>query len=175
MTEHLWAPLSNKLSAVTIPACLPEETVPPFSQRISEKVMREKEALVSYAALERCGDYREGSTFDGFPVSIFAELSNMEDKPWNDYQEVHEILRSPTVKKLKQNPELLKELKFISDHCDRSIGEFALMKCQRRACEHCNLNPSQASLFMPDSFCVAHNGNLAGLLIKLRNASEKAV
>ncbi|KAJ8027303.1 hypothetical protein HOLleu_32412 [Holothuria leucospilota] len=150
--EHLWSPLSNKLSALMLPACIPGETVPPSAQTgITEKARLEKEALVFNAAMERCGGYWEDSSFDGFPVSTFTEPCNQMDTPWSDYAEVHNVLKAPTQKKLRDHPTLMAELKFISNHCGRRIGEFTLMKCRNLSCDHCTTNPPQgkaiASIF----------------------------
>ncbi|KAJ8019969.1 hypothetical protein HOLleu_41765 [Holothuria leucospilota] len=139
MIEHLWSPLSDKLSAVSLPAVLHGEEIPPSQQTgLTEEEKEEKEVIVFDTAMDRCAEYWEGATFDGYQVEVASEYCKGQDFPWADYDKVHAALQNPTKASMKNHPEILSELKFIAAHCDRRLGEFTLMKCMEQLCTFCH-------------------------------------
>ena len=67
--EHAWAPLSMKLTGVTLPITLPGETVPPNQQHLGEDELYQKETRVFDNALHLLNGYWNIMTYDGYSVN----------------------------------------------------------------------------------------------------------
>ncbi|KAJ8020324.1 hypothetical protein HOLleu_39890 [Holothuria leucospilota] len=111
------------------------------STGLTEEEKEEKEVIVFDTAMDRCAEYWEGATFDGYQVEVASEYCKGQDFPWADYDKVHAALQNPTKASMKNHPEILSELKFIAAHCDRRLGEFTLMKCMEQSCTFCREHP----------------------------------
>ncbi|KAJ8020058.1 hypothetical protein HOLleu_41900 [Holothuria leucospilota] len=83
MNEHLWLPLSDKLSAVSLAAVLEEEDVPLSQQAgLREEQEEDKEVVVFDTAMERCREYWHGTAFDGHVIAVTSEYCKTQDSTW---------------------------------------------------------------------------------------------
>ncbi len=67
--EHLWAPLTNWLTAVYFKAMLGGENKPPSEQNISEKDKKAKEEKIYDRAISELNTYWNGKDFDSYPIT----------------------------------------------------------------------------------------------------------
>ncbi|XP_071842085.1 uncharacterized protein [Apostichopus japonicus] len=136
--EHAWAPLSRKLSGVTLSATLEGDDKPPCKQTdISEDLKQQKEKKIFRRSLNELDVFWNGMTFNGFPVTSRG-VSPHEKQHFSDYEDIHTVVAKGGKRKLKDYPNILEELKFIASHCDRQPGEFTIMKCESEDCSHCS-------------------------------------
>ena len=126
--EHLWSPCSKWLAGVSIPACLPDETVPPTLQSIDAEQRAEKERAVFNNALDRLNMYWNGNVHDNFRVSSIGiqgtDGSHDRQLKHTDFEEVREMFKAPmkSIKSDKQKCKLLEEWRYYVKHMDRRWG-----------------------------------------------------
>ncbi|XP_071504199.1 uncharacterized protein [Diadema antillarum] len=136
--EHLWSPLSKFLAGVSLPACLPGETVPPALQSISPDEKLEKETIVFENALNRLNMYWDGRVHDGFRITSKAVLPNAGDEN-GTYTVVRNMFHS-SLRGIRESSDLSEahdEWKYISAHMDRRSGFVCFRKgsCGESTCK----------------------------------------
>ena len=150
--EHAWAPMSRKLTGVTLSATLPGEAEPPCQQKIADEQQRVKEEKVFNKALEELDNFWNGMTFSGHPIYSRGVKCGEEETPFSEYERVHAIVGKASSSEVLRNKDLVEELKFIASHCDRQPGEFTITKCQRNDCAYCKSHPIRATHAMAEFF-----------------------
>lgn len=148
--EHAWSPLSNALTAVTIPACLSEEDEPPCKQNLAQKDKDEKNRKMLEKAANTLATYWKNLSYDGNPViPIIMKENDREKESYHDHKTVEELVYA-SKKALDEGSKALKyarkEFSFFCKHADRRSNCFTLMKCQlfkpkEEECDWCRENP----------------------------------
>ena len=122
--EHKWSPCSKWLAGVSIPACLPGETIPPSQQSLSPEEKLEKESLLFSNALDTLNSYWNGKMHDTFKVTFVPVKDGEAVSRYNDYSDVKDMLSS-SLRAIKANEghmELLEEWRYLVKHMDRRWG-----------------------------------------------------
>ena len=144
--EHLWAPLSKKLSSVRLsPIAEGDHKAPYYISGLSEEAKKAKEASVFDKAITEMADVHwNHASFDGFPV-IPVPVKCVNNLPTSDHETVSKFLKAP----LKQARDgssyktLLEEYKFMLAHVHRHHNEVIFLKCNE--CVHCTQHPVQTT------------------------------
>ena len=146
--EHLWSPLSNKLTSVQFNAVADGDSKPPCqTYGISEEERSKKEGEVFDRAIkELCDVHWRSFHFDGFEVKpLGVDCIGHKPSPYDDHDDVALFLkatlrdlRSPKFKKYRE------EADFLIKHADRRKNELVLLKCESSNCSHCQVKPFQA-------------------------------
>ena len=91
--EHLWSPMSKKLSNVILPSVLEGDDVAPCLHKEVETEERGlKEAKVFDNALTLVRDkYWKDATFNGSKITTLVKKSLEAECPYCDYDHVHEV------------------------------------------------------------------------------------
>ena len=136
--EHLWSPCSKFLAGVSLPACLPGETVPPSQQTISPREKKQKEGQVFDNAFERLNMYWDGKIHDGFRITSIAVKQDQESGS-GMYPNVQNMFQSSlrTARESQDTAALLEEWKYLVRHMDRRRGFVCFRKggCGDPSCE----------------------------------------
>ena len=143
--EHLWSPMSKKLTSVILPSVLEGEEEPPCRQSdISDEERRMKEAVVFDKAMDLVKSrYWGGAKFNGSEVTTHYKPCLEEEHPYSDYKETHKLLTGP-IAHARNNKEITKELRFLTKHVDRKSNELIFMKCYDPRCAFCVQHPVKA-------------------------------
>lgn len=138
--EHLWSSLARWLAGVSLPVCLPGETVPaPQQTNLTVDERLEKEQRVFDNALDRLDMYWSGKVHDGFKVTSTGMVSTKEDyqRKYSDYDLVKQMFDS-SLRAIGDSEELSalnQEWKYMVKHMDRRCG---LVIFRNLACEDDN-------------------------------------
>ena len=91
--EHLWSPMSKKLSSVILPSVLEGDNVAPcLRKELETEERRLKEAKVFDNAMTLVRDkYWKDATFNGSKITTLVKKSLEEENPYRDYDHVHEV------------------------------------------------------------------------------------
>ena len=148
--EHAWSLLSNCLTSVTIPACLPDEDIPPCKQNLSQELKNDKTAEMLENAACTLSSYWENLTYDGNPVvPIVIKREDVAKEKYKDHNKVEEVVYA-SKKALDNGSNELKQIRgefaFLCRHADRRANCFTLLKCQLfkpdgMECDWCKENP----------------------------------
>jgi hypothetical protein len=93
--EHLWSPMSKKLSSVILPSILEGENSPPYLQKgLQPDEVRLKEAAVFDRAMMLIRDqYWKEATFNGNEITTVVKPCLEKETPYDDYDHVHKVIR----------------------------------------------------------------------------------
>ena len=106
--EHKWSPCSKWLAGVSIPACLPGESMPPAKQSLGTEDKLKKENEVFDNALDIIQCYWNGKVHDDFKVTSVPVKS--DTVPMNTaYSDVKNMLGN-SLRSIKSNPIQMKLL-----------------------------------------------------------------
>ncbi|XP_062518097.1 uncharacterized protein LOC134193289 [Corticium candelabrum] len=143
--EHLWSPCSKWLAGVSLPSCLPGETVAPALQNVSYEERRTKEDQVFSNALDQLDIYWDGKFHDGFRVTSVGVKSGVSHAPTltrysqGDYENVKNMLKSSlrAIKADEVKMQLLEEWRYLVKHMDRRWGMVCFRKgsCRDDSCK----------------------------------------
>ncbi|CAB4044267.1 PREDICTED: uncharacterized protein LOC105443326 [Paramuricea clavata] len=135
--EHLWAPLSNRLSGVIFsPLIDDDKTAPALQSGIDSATVKRKESTIFDRAMNDIKDkHWKDVLFDGFPVQTKIIPCNNDNLLFNDYDDVKACLKSP-LRDLHQYADLIKEFNECNKHIDRHLNEIIFVKCDDSSC--CN-------------------------------------
>jgi hypothetical protein len=91
--EHLWSPMSKKLSSVILPSVLEGEEDPPYLQsKLDEAELRTKEAAVFDNAMMLVRDvYWKDAMFNDSEVTTLVKKCLVKESPYDDYGHVHQV------------------------------------------------------------------------------------
>ena len=134
--EHLWPPLSNALVGVTLPSCVPGESLPPAKQSTKMQTpekRRSKEKIVFDNAMSTCSAHWKNTTFDNFPINVHIVKCNQDELLFNDYEEVKKFLSCP-LRDLHKYSKLNKEFQEMLNHIDRHLNEIVFKKWSNKKC-----------------------------------------
>ena len=98
--EHLWSPMSKKLSSVILPSVLKGEDSPPYLQSdLSKDELKLKEAAVFDNAMMLIKDvYWKNAMFNESKVTTIVKQSLAKESPYDDYEHVHQVLNHLVIK-----------------------------------------------------------------------------
>lgn len=71
MIEHAWSPLSRYLAGVILSPNLAGEDNPPYQQKLSPELLKEKELLVFDSAIRELHRYWNGRKWNNFDITAF--------------------------------------------------------------------------------------------------------
>lgn len=133
--EHLWAPLSNRLSGVVFPPLVDgDKAAPALQSGIDEATIRQKESIVFDRAMNDMKDkHWKDFGFDGFPVHVKVIPCNNDNLLFDDFNEVKACLKSP-LRDLHQHANIIKEFQECNKHIDRHLNEIIFVKCEDSSC-----------------------------------------
>ena len=139
--EHAWSPLSNALTGVTLPVCLPGEDKPPNKQNLAPDELKVKEALMLDEAANILATYWNHLRYDGNAVIPVVIPSNNTNSTFKDHKEIENFVNAP-LRQFKTDEDLRKireEFRDLCNHTDRRFNEISFMKCQlyREAGDEC--------------------------------------
>ena len=107
--EHGWAPLSKLLTSVRLRSSLEYETEPPATQTITDN--------------QDLNEYWDGKVFDGHTIRSSHHPCLAPGTPYNDYEQIHQLVSAGSRARLQENPELLSEVKFAVQHTQKRPRE----------------------------------------------------
>lgn len=140
--EHGWSICTRALTAVTLPAVLPGEILPPCGQTgLREEEVLAKERCMMSNAREILDSHWNSLTYNGFPVKSRSRSDGFCEI-YDDYDQIKELLDKPTT--ARQNKPLIEELNFAMQHIDRRLDALIIKKCENAACSHCTEHPATA-------------------------------
>ena len=127
--EHLWAPLSKRLSGVQFSAVASGDRKPPCQlSGITAQERKQKEAMVFDNAInELCSVHWANATFDGYPCHSF-HIRCLDDKPPiyddHEFEDIQSFLRCPLRDiKAGKYKEIALEMKAMLKHIMRYRNE----------------------------------------------------
>ena len=90
--EHLWSPMSKKLSSVILLSVLGDDVAPCLQKELETEERRLKDAKVFDNAMALVRDkYWKDATFNGSKITTLVKKSLEEESPYHDYNHVHEV------------------------------------------------------------------------------------
>lgn len=133
--EHLWAPLSNRLSGVVFSPLVDGDTTAPALQSGNDAAtVRQKEGTIFNRAMDDIKDkHWKDFLFDGFPVRTKVIPCDHDNLLFNDYDAVKACLKSP-LRDLYQHADIIKEFHECNKHIDRHLNEIIFVKCEDNSC-----------------------------------------
>lgn len=145
--EHLWSPLSKKLSGVQFSSKAYGDTKPPCQiSGLTAQEQRQKESEVfDRAIFDLCTVHWANVTFDGYPVTPVHVKCLNQSETYNDHDKVHAFLSCPLRDiKAGKYKKIEKEMREMLRHIQRHRNEVIFMKCSHSSCSHCTQNPVKA-------------------------------
>ena len=133
--EHLWAPLSRRLSSVVLSPTVEGENEAPVDQTdLDEETLIQKESIVFNSAMNTIREaHWKDFTFDGFKSEIGVINCNEDVLLFKDYEEVQATLKS-NIRDLPKHSSVLSEFKSMHQHLDRHLNEVIFVKCNDGTC-----------------------------------------
>ena len=102
--EHLWSPMSRKLSSVILPSVLEGEDSPPYLQSDLSKdelKLKLKEAAIFDNAMMLIKDvYWKNAMFNESKVTTLVKQSLAKESPCDDYEHVHQVWSHFSLKRM---------------------------------------------------------------------------
>ena len=100
--EHLWSPMSRKLSSVILPSVLEGEDSPPYLQSdLSKDELKLKEAAIFDNAMMLIKDvYWKNAMFNESKVTTLVKQSLAKESPCDDYEHVHQAWSHFSLKRM---------------------------------------------------------------------------
>lgn len=137
--EHSWSVCSNAITAITLPAVVPGEELPPCRQNIGEEIRRQKDAAMYDSAMELLCVYWNRAKWGGVNIDSSFQRCLSDSYPFN----VHEMLKLKLQKatSILNDANLLDEMRFMIAHIERRVDFLAVKKCQDKSCDYCTDNP----------------------------------
>ena len=128
--EHLWAPLSNRLSGVVFSQTIERETVAPAQQSsLDEASLIEKESVVFDTAMKSIrDDHWNDLEFDNFEMNLDIVECNHDQLLFNDYKQAKAAMKSG-IRNLHNHSSIINEFKEMHKHADRHLNEIIFTKC----------------------------------------------
>jgi len=131
--EHLWSPLSDKLSSVVFSNVATGDTKPPVVLgKITTEALQKKEKEIFDRAMNSIasGHWRD-TVFNGHPVTTTVIKCNEDDLLFKDYEQVKAFLKSP-LRELHNFATLQKEFVEMLRYIDRHHNEVIFQRCNDR-------------------------------------------
>ena len=125
--EHLWSPVSRSLCSVILPSILDGDDKAPCKMTgIDAEERRQKEAILFDNAMDVVvSNYWNNLTFNGNAVTTSFKHCLANEEPYNDYETVHKLL-SGGLNAIRNNVEVMKELRHMFAHMERKSNDFSL-------------------------------------------------
>lgn len=142
--ERGWSPLTKWLVGTILPATLPNESVPPQQQKISDAEKREKIMKVHDNAMKVCSNLWTGRTWGGFPVSVANVPCDGTTLIYRDHDMLRRLTNSPQYALRGELKHTVEEYKFFSTHLVRKTYQLEFIKCKDIHCLHCRSRPVRA-------------------------------
>ena len=144
--EHMWSPLSKKLSGVRFSSKAGDDEKPPCQlSGLTADEKRLKEAEVFDAAIaDLCSTHWKDATFDNFECSP-VPVSCIDDLPlhtYSDHEDVHSFLVS-SLRDIRAG-KFKMEMEAMHTHVKRYRNEVIFLKCPEPGCPHCSEHPVRA-------------------------------
>ena len=133
--EHLWAPLSNKLSGVTFNAVYPgDKEAPAKMTKISDEQRKEKEKVIFENAMTSMKlDHWKDALFDSFVIKTEVIPCGEDNLVFNDYENVKAFIKYP-IRDIHKFNDLQKEYLTMFKHLDGRANFITFVKCSDRSC-----------------------------------------
>ena len=133
--EHLWAPLSNRLSGVVFSQTIEGETGAPAQQSsLDEASLIEKERVVFDTAMKNIrDDHWNDFEFDNFEMNLDIVECNHDQLLFNDYKQAKAAMKSG-IRNLHNHSSIINEFKEMHKHADRHLNEIIFTKCNDKTC-----------------------------------------
>ena len=148
--EHLWSPVSKRLTSAILPAILDgDNTAPCHFQKARKEERKDKEIKLFVQNIDTIIDsYWKDLTYDSFNVTTIPVYCQDRPFPYNDHDYVYSLMRGP-IRNIRDNENLqiLKEFKIMLKHTEKRRNEFILKKCSDPVCKHCSPNPVKTVAF----------------------------
>ena len=101
--EHCWAPISKKLTGVTLPISVSEDVPSPWKDNtlVEEEKIKSKREVLDHA-IDTCKKYWHNKRYDSFPIKVFS----VPCKGSTPLERVHELVKSfssASARKIREN------------------------------------------------------------------------
>ena len=133
--EHLWAPLSNRLSNVVFSPIADGDSMAPAQQHgLTESEILTKDFEVFDRAMYDIAEkHWQNMTFDGYPIDIEVVPCGEKKLLFGDFHRVKECLKS-LLQNLHKFSGIIREFKEMHTHTDRYMNEIIFSNFNGRSC-----------------------------------------
>lgn len=149
--EHCWAPVSKKLTGVTLPISLCEDIPSPWVENgLSNEERLKKKGEVLNHAIETCKKYWHNKRYDSFPIKVVS----VPCEGCAPLERDHKLLKTfsdASARKIRKSAELSdiqKEYQFLVMHYCRKTYQLQFSRCDQDSCGHCRTTPVRAERFL---------------------------
>ena len=130
--EHLWSPSSKHLNSVILPSILGDDKEAYKLTGITPEERKEKDNAMEMIVTQYWNEFQ----FNGSVVTSSFKRCFENEQPYSDYDVVHKLVTGG-ITALKNNADLMEEMRFLFAHMERKTCELIFRKCVEPRCIYC--------------------------------------